>query len=293
VCLFLFSSFNSFAWELDQKVVYLPLDLASIKGVATSSKGVKFTIKYKKFHKPVQILPIDHKQTSTFKKYIEKLIYVYKSKNIKELIKIVDKNSESMITSKPLKQQQDLMSLYAQAINPVVHNVFKYHSGFIITWSAENFQQPMQVYVIKENENFKMSKFHASKDDEIFWNSNNFLKYYPFKKYNPKLLSQFSKINKNEIKELNFKLVKEKTYLNLFKKDSQIVSLVAIDNYDSKNYKFKDYDSKLGLIKLKLGGRNFIKKGEHKIYYIESNYPLGKVTPGLIQQSKSFNIIKE
>ena len=293
VCLFLFFSVNAFAWDLEQKDVYLPLDLANVKGTPSSDKGVKLNITYKKFIEPIAIKPFNHKDTTTLNKFIEKLVYVYKKQDLEEFKTLVDSNSLSMISSKPKKQQISLMSLYSQAINPVVYNVFKYSSGFVLTWGAENFQQPMQVYIVKEDDSFKMSKFHASKDDEMFWNCNNFLKYYPFKKYSPKIIEQFKKIKKEDIKQLTFKLKKTKTYLNLFKKESEIVSLVAIDGYASENYRFKDHDPRAGFIKLKLGGRNFIKKGKHKIYYIESNYPLGKVNSALIRQSRSFNITKE
>lgn len=293
VYLFLFFSVNAFGWNLEQKEVYLPLDLANVKGVPTSDKGIKLNITYKKFEIPVTIKPQNHKDTKTIKKYIEKLIYVYKKQDLELFKTLVDDDSLSMITGKPKKQQLALMSLYSQAIKPVVYNIFKYNAGYIITWGADNFQQPMQLYLLQNNENYKMSKFHASKDDETFWNSNNFLKYYPFKKYSPKLEKKFDSIKKEEVKELSFILQSEKSYLNLFKKDSEVVSLVAIDGYESENYRFKDYDQRDGFIKLKLGGRNFVKKGKHKIYYIESNYPLGIVSPILIKQSKSFSIIKK
>ena len=294
VSLFLFFSINSFAWDLVEKEVYLPLDLSSVKGIASSDKGIKLNIIYKKFKTPESIKPINNLNTSTIKKYLEKLLYVYKKQDLKTLeSSMISSKSISMLDGKSTEQKVGMLSLYSQAIRPVVYHIYKYGRGFIVSWGAENFQQPMQVFLIKENNNFKMNKFHASKDDEVFWNSNNFLKYYPFEKYTPKLTVKFDLISKIDIKELEFKLKKSKTYLNLFKKDSEVVSLVAIDNYSSENYRFKDHDDREGFVKLKLSGRNFVKKGKHKIYYMESNYPLGKVTIDLIRQSKSFTIIKE
>lgn len=293
VCLFLFSSLSVSAWELESKKVYLPDDLASVKGVVIPSKGVELNIKYKKFSKKDIIKPLKHKNTDTIQKYIEALLYSYLNTDLDYFETLVSRESRSSLDKKSIEQKKGLLGIYAKAINPRLLSVYAYSDGHVVSWVADNFVQPMQLYITKEDNNYKMSRFHASKDDEMFWNANSFIKYYPFTKSTPKLINSFKSIKKSEVKELKFSLNGKNSFINLFKEDGEVVSLVAIDNYDSPNYKFKDYDPQVKQITLRLGGKNFRKIGKHKIYYIESNYPLGNITPSLIKASQSFEIIRE
>jgi len=47
------------------------------------------------------------------------------------------------------------------------------------------------------------------------------------------------------------------------------------------------------VIRLKFSGKNFKKQGKHKLYFIESTYPLGTITSELVKEASSFTILKE
>jgi hypothetical protein len=130
------------------------------------------------------------------------------------------------------------------------------------------------------------------KNDHYFWNSNLFFKYQRFEKKKAKMIKSFKVISDSQIRELDVEMDSGFTHLNIFKGTDSFVNLVALDNYESPKYPFKDYDPKLGKIKLKFSGKNFKKSGKHKLYLIQSTYPVGKLSKETFKSAISFDLLK-
>ncbi len=291
LCLFLFFSSLANALDLRKETILLPRDLAGVKEDvnSNSSSNIKIDLEYKIYDRSLKIRKSSQKDIVSF---MENLFWIYKIKNKKLLLKQFTASARIAISKRPVEEISAQFDVLSEIRKPVLDSVQKIKKGYLVRWKDSSFKNERKLYIIHKNGSYKIANMKIDKGDVFFWNSNLFFQYRKFKKYKAKLINGFDRITDLDVKEVHFELKSKKTYLNIFKKNDKIVNLVAIDNYQSTQYAFSDYDKKLGFIKLKFSGKNFKKKQQYEIYYVESTYPIGKVTKDLIANSSSFTLTK-
>lgn len=293
--LFLFSSSLSYGFDLKKEIVKLPKDLASIKFESDKKiADVELNIDYIKFPNGQRILPKKSNKRDTIENFLENLFYAYKEKDLNEIKAFFDAEAITYfekIEPKKINSQLDVLAVITE---PKVYSIQRAYNGYIIWWKDKSFRQQRKLFIKRQiDDSFKISHFHANKDDKFFWNSSLFLRFPEFKKFSSKITNSFSKIKDNEVKTLEFNLQRAGGYLNIFKKTDTKVNLIAIDNYNYSEYVFKDLNPVPKKIKLEFSGKNFKKKGKHTLYFIESTYPLGRITKELVSIAQSIEITKE
>lgn len=291
----LFFNLNSYGQNFLKETVYLPFDLASVKVTPENKtdKGVKLDIEYIKYPNGLAIKPSYSKNSKTIESFFANLFKAYQEKDFDKMLVLFDQDGQKKLKSLDKNTINKQFSVLALITDPKILSLQKIEDGFIVWWKDSSFRQERKVYLKKINEEFKVSSYHAVKDDDYFWNSSLFLRFTPFSKSKPKLVKKFDSIKDGDKKTLEFLLNTEGQYLNLFKENDTRVNLVAIDNYDYQEYVFKDLDKEFKKIKLIFSGENFKKAKTHRIFYIESSYPLGLIDKKLIEQSDNFTVVKE
>jgi len=285
--LFLFFSLQCFGQDIQSKTVELPSDLAGVKLNAPGDEFVSLNISYISFNKFIEI---KETKSISMESFFQNLMSIYKSKNKKRLVDQFDSKAQrNLIELKNFDTQFEVMSLIKK---PFLKSVQVFRDGFMFRWTDESFLDERKIFVKKIKNKFKISKLSISKDDHFFWNSNLFFKYQRFEKKKPKILNSFSTITDAQVKEIKVSLEDGFNFLNIFKTGDNFVNLVAIDNYDSPKYPFKDFDPIKSQIVLKFSGKNFKKTGEHKLHLIQSTYPIGKLDTKHKEKSASFKLIK-
>ena len=284
----LFFSLQLFSQSLETKTIVLPADLAGVKLDAPEDKSVSINIRYVMIDKFVQIKKTDSKSLNSF---FENLMWIYINKKKAELIKQFEKKSQSEVQKlKNFKVQFEVMSLIRK---PFLKSIQAFRDGFLFRWSDESFLDERKIFVRKIGSQYKISKLNISKEDKFFWNSNLFFKYKKFEKKKPKLISSFSSIKDTDVKNLSVGVDEGFNHLNIFKSTEEFVNLIALDNYNSASYPFKDNNKALGKIKLSFSGKNFKKKGKYKLHLLQSTYPLGKLSSEHFKGSLSFELVKK
>ncbi len=287
--LFLFLSFSlcGYGQNIQNEKIKLPADLAGVKLSKPDDKFVSLDIEYIMYNKFVNIKKSNEKTLTSF---FENLMWIYKNKKKSELLTQFD--AVALKNVRELKNFDVQFEVMSQIRKPFLKSIQFFKNGYLFRWTDESFLDERKIFVIKVKDEFKISTMKVDKDDSYFWNTNLFFKYQRFEKKKPLIVQKFDSITDSQVKELSVSLKNGFSHLNIFKTSDEIVNLVALDNYESPNYPFKDYDSKKGRMTLKFSGKNFKKAGEHKLYLIQSTYPLGKIEPRHFRDSTSFKLIK-
>ena len=191
------------------------------------------------------------------------------------------------------EQLRGVMGLLSQAKRPYIRLLYEYGNGIVIWWSDEKFVQERKIFIKKIGSQYYITKLHAKKEDVLFSNIELFFQFQEFEKYQAKSLSPNIIIKELETKIFKFSLEKAGSYLSLFKDGDDEVFVHVVDNYHSENFRFSDIDSIAKAISVKFNGKNF--KGTHKrkIYYIESSYPIGKLTKRHFKESSFITVKKD
>lgn len=286
--LFLFFSSQLFAQSFKTETVVLPADLAGVKLNNPDDKSVSVKVRYAMIDDYVDIKKTNSKSLRSF---FENLMWIYINKKKDLLIEQFEKKTRSEVLKlKSFKPQFEVMSLIRK---PFLKSIQVFKGGYLFRWSDESFLDERKIFIKKIKNQYKISKLNIPKEDKFFWNTNLFFKYQKFIKRKPKILSSFKSISDTEVKSLSVKMDKGFNHLNIFKSTDEMVNLIALDNYDSSSYPFKDNDKTLGRIQLKFSGKNFKKVGKYKLHLIQSTYPIGKLNSGHLKKSLSFELNKK
>jgi hypothetical protein len=283
----LFFSLQSFGQAIQTKTVKLPSDLAGVKLDAPNDEYVSIKVSYIMFNKFIEIKESNNLSIESF---FQNLMWIYKNKDQKKLVEQFDDTAQKkLLELKNFDSQFEVMSLIRK---PFLKSVQVFQDGFLYRWTDESFLDERKIFVKKIKNKFKISALSISKDDYYFWNSNLFFKYQRFEKKKPVTLTKFSSIKDAQVKDLSVSMDDGFMHLNIFKASDSFVNLVALDNYDSAKYPFKDFEPKLGQMRLQFSGKNFKKKGKHELHLIQSTYPLGTLNAGHLKQSITIELIK-
>jgi hypothetical protein len=288
ISLFLFFNLSAHCFDLDEKKIVLPADLSGVSGDVSS---LAFSLRYKILDKKLIEIKLNSKN-DTISKFMQTLIYSYKNMDTKLFTTLVSAKDKSVLSVMSPEKIKGVMDLLAQAENPFIKLVYGYKGGYVVWWSADNFVQERKIFIKNVKGSFYISKLHASSDDDTFSNIELFLQFQKFNKYKAKAALRSVSINALEKKNFEFQLEKPGSYLTLFKEGDDEAFVHVIDNYKSDNFRFSDHDSNLKKISLTFSGKNFKGLGKRKVYFIESSYPIGKLTSEHFKQSSFITVNK-
>lgn len=265
--------------EFITKDIIVPKNLSMIKidkknEVAT---GYKYNVSFKKYNVPKVIIPKEHKRHDTVEKLLSHLFYSYQKKSKDQMLSLFlpeAQNAIKMLSPEKFKQQ---MQVVENIKKPALSYAFKYKNGIIVSWQDASFINERKIFIKKINESYKIATFKANKDDVFFWNINMFVAGFPFAYFKPILLESFLDIKNNEKKKITLKVSSEGNYVHFFKAFDKKINLTIKDNRSKDYSMLGDLNEKPQLIDVFLDGRNFEKSGTHKLYFIETNYPITSV----------------
>lgn len=290
-----FCSTNLFSIELKTQIIKLPKEMLMVAKDIKNINGDFYTYKlpYVHYEKPLVLSPKLHKLQKNIRNFLETLFYSYKKEDKLLLTSLFDKASRKQFENISKEKFKERMEVLKLITSPSVKYAFKYKNGIVISWTDPLFREARQLFIKKSAGEYKLSSFYADKDDHYFWNVNLYLAGAPFKVYKPSLKKSFNHISNGEKKTLTFKLKEKGNYLLIYKKDSGKINLTVKDNKVQKNSPIQDSNPLDGFVDVTLVGENITKDGKNEIFYVESTYPMRKISADGVKKAQTLMITKE
>lgn len=262
--------------EFITKDIIVPKNLSMVKNdkkneVAT---GYKYKVSFKKYNVPKVIIPKKHNKHDTVEKLLSHLFYSYQMKSKDQMLSLFLPEAQNAIKMLSPEKFTEQIQILENIKKPSLSYAFKYKDGIIVSWQDASFINERKIFIKKIKDNYKIASFKAKKDDVFFWNINMFVAGYPFTISKPVLLESFLEIKNNEKKKISLKVSTNGNYVHFFKAFDKKINLTIKDNRSKEFSMLGDLNDKPQLIDILLDGRNFGKSGTHKLYFIETNYPI-------------------
>lgn len=290
-----FSIEEGYSLEFKKESIIIPKTLfmvrEDVKNVVKS--GYKYNVEYKKYKEPRLIQFKNNNKNDTPEKLLASLFYSYKNQDKSLMISLFDKESQHVIKNLSKDKYQAQMDVLKIITKPAINYAFKYQGGIVVSWKDPIFKQARQIFLKKEKENYIISSFKANKEDKYFWNVNIYMAGAPFEIFTPQILKSFKKIKNGKEDVLSFKLQRPGNYLHLFREDDKKINLSLRDNYEQKSSPLQDTNSELKKVDINLKGEHFSKSGKNTLYYLESSYPMTRITDEGLIKAKKIIVIKE
>lgn len=262
----LFSSQFTIAAELE---IIIPNSLSGVKYDKTTDRKVTLS----EFKKNIQIRPKKLTDTSDIESYMTNLFYIYKNKDIKSFLNVIDDKARQEYIRIPDEDKKSEWDTLSNVIEPTIKFCFFYNQGYIVHWEDIKLNLKRTLFLKKSNNTLLMSSFHASAKDDYF---NDIIYYLTYSPITVDIITPIKKFNSIMDDDLSasFKLSETNSYLSIFKKEDKRWKLsVMLKDNDTENYRFSDLDKRVGHIKVKFKREHFTKNKTHELLILQTSYP--------------------
>lgn len=222
-------------------------------------------------------------QMSTPWETLSELVYAYQKKDVKKIKSLYNKASQEKV-SRVFEGEHASVALQTLSNCGKVNVLmgFEYQDGYLAVVESENLGINLN-YFVPEKGKYKLAALNDK--SPVSWNIALYFKFRPQPFKTPVLINIPDSISVNDIKNFIFGLSSPGNWLIVFRdKDGEPVFTYAQDGG------LRDMDNAWQRTTLMINGKDFISRGKHTFYVIESNYPVQVVNPLMIKQAISFTI---
>ncbi|HPD63988.1 MAG TPA: hypothetical protein P5050_00355 [Bacteroidia bacterium] len=214
---------------------------------------------------------------------LSELVFAYMKKDVRKIKSLYNKSSQEKV-SKVFEGEnaQSAMQTLSECGKVKVLMGFEYQGGYMAVVETENLGINLNYFVIEKGK-YRLSAL-ADKSP-VSWNIALYWKFRPQPFKTPTFLNIPDSISLTESKSFIFNLSASRNWLIVFRDiDGEPVFSYAQDGG------MRDMDNSWQRVTLNISGKDFISKGKHTFYVIESNYPVQVVNPVMKTAAASFTI---